>query len=187
MLKRNITASVLILVALLFIGYLRTFYIELTDILFFAFMAIGAFEMWQVGKKAGYNAYISPLILFAVIIYPSFYFLGGTGTLLASMLALLCAATIFLFARKKSTLNDLLYTVLILFYPMILSTAFFEINHGVGSLFGILFVLLVTLLSDAFALFAGVLFGLAMVWAMVIVPDFLSEGVSQRNGSLRPH
>ena len=49
MLKRNLTAAVLIAVALLFILYLRTLYVELADILFFAFMAFGAFEMLRVG------------------------------------------------------------------------------------------------------------------------------------------
>ena len=159
MLKRNVTAAVLVIVALVFIIYLRTFYIELADILFFAFMAAGAFEMWQVGKKVGYNAFGLPLILFTVIVYPLDYFYGGTGILLASILSLLIATTVFLFCREKYMLNDLLYTVLILFYPMILTTTFFEINHGAGSLLGILFVLFVTLLSDAFALFAGMLFG----------------------------
>lgn len=159
MLKRNITAAVLILIALLFIGYLRTLFIELTDILFFAFMVVGAVEMWQVGKEAGRFAFITPLILFAVIIYPLFYFFGGSGVLFSAMIALLCATTLFLFKRKTRSFDDLIYTVFILFYPMILSTSFFVINHGAGSLLGILFVLLVTLLSDAFALFAGMLFG----------------------------
>lgn len=159
MLKRNITAAVLIAIALLFILYLRTLYIELTDILFFAFMLFGAFEMWQVGKKSGYNAILLPLIVFAVSIYPLFYFFEGSGTLFAAMISLLCAATVFLFKRDKYTINDLLYTILILFYPMILTTSFFEINHGMGSLLGILFILFVTLLSDAFALFAGMIFG----------------------------
>ena len=159
MLKRNITAAVLIVIALLFIGYLRTLFIELTDILFFAFMIVGAVEMWQVGKEAGRFAFITPLILFAVIIYPLFYFFGGSGVLFSAMIALLCATTLFLFKRETRSFDDLTYTVFILFYPMILSTSFFVINHGAGSLLGILFVLLVTLLSDAFALFAGMLFG----------------------------
>lgn len=159
MLKRNITAAILIAIALFFILYLRTFYIELTDILFFAFMAFGAFEMWQVGKRSGFNAILLPLIVFALTIYPLFYFFDAAGTLIAAMISFLCAATVFLFKRDKYTIHDLLYTVLILFYPMILTTSFFEINHGMGSLLGILFVLFVTLLSDAFALFGGMLFG----------------------------
>ena len=159
MLKRNITAAVLIAIALFFILYLRTFYVELTDILFFAFMLFGAFEMWLVGKKSGFNGMLLPLVVFATAVYPLFYFFGGIGTLFAAMISLLCAATVFLFKRERYTINDLLYTVLILFYPMILTTSFFVINHGIGSLLGILFVLFVTLLSDAFALFAGMLFG----------------------------
>ena len=159
MLKRNLTAIVLIALALLFILYLRTFYVALTDILFGAFMLFGTFEMWQVGKKSGYNAFLFPLIGFAVSFYPLFWFFGAMGILLATMLAFLLAGAVFLFTRDKSSLNDLYYTVLILFYPMILTTSFLVINHGAGSLLGLFFVLFVTLLSDAFALFAGMLFG----------------------------
>ena len=159
MLKRNITAAILILIALLFILYLRTLYVELTDILFFAFMSIGAVEMWQVGKRSGYNPYLIPLILFGVSFYPLFLFFDGTGVLISAMISMLTAGGVFLFTREKTTPNDLFYTVLILFYPMILTTSFFLINHGAGSLLGLFFVLFVTLLSDAFALFAGKLFG----------------------------
>ena len=159
MLKRNLTALVLILIALLFILFLRTFYIELTDILFYAFMIFGAYEMHQVGRRAGYNAFLLPLIIFALTVYPAFYFLSATGILLVAMVSVLISGGVYLYARHQATLNDFLYTLLILFYPMILVTSFFMINHGKGSLLGIFFILFVTLLSDAFALFAGVLFG----------------------------
>ena len=101
MLKRNLTAIVLIALALLFILYLRTFYVALTDILFGAFMLFGTFEMWQVGKKSGYNAFLFPLIGFAVSFYPLFWFFGAMGILLATMLAFLLAGAVFLFTRDK--------------------------------------------------------------------------------------
>ena len=159
MLKRNLTAAVLIAVCLLFILYLRTLYVELADILFFAFMALGAVEMLVVGKKCGYNAFLFPIVIYLAAFYPLFYFFRATGLLLLAMISLLSAATYYLFDRKKAVLTDLLYTVLILFYPLLLSSAFFQINHGAGELLGIMYVLFVTLLSDAFALFAGMLFG----------------------------
>lgn len=159
MLKRNLTAVVLIAIALFFLLYLRTIFVELADILFYGFMAFGAFEMYQVGNKSGYRSMPIPLLLYAVGFYPLFYFFRLTGVLLMGMIAVVAALTDFVLERKKYALNDLLYTVLILFYPMILSAAFFSINHDAGNLLGIFFLLLVTLLSDAFALFAGVLFG----------------------------
>lgn len=159
MLKRNLTAVVLIAIALFFLLYLRTIFVELADILFYGFMAVGAFEMYQVGNKSGYRSMPIPLLLYAVGFYPLFYFFRLTGVLLMGMIAVVAALTDFVLERKKYALNDLLYTVLILFYPMILSAAFFSINHDAGNLLGIFFLLLVTLLSDAFALFAGVLFG----------------------------
>ena len=159
MLKRNLTAAVLVAVALLFILYLRTFYVELTDVLFYVFMAFGAFEMIRVGKKCGYEPFVLPLAVFAVAVYPLFYFFSAAGILFASMIAVLTALAVLLFNRNTRSLNDLLFTILILFYPMILCTAFFVINHSSAGLFGIFFVLFVTLLSDAFALFAGMLFG----------------------------
>ena len=159
MLKRNLTAVALIAVALLFILYLRTLYVELADILFYVFMAFGAFEMVRVGKKCEYQAFVLPLVVFAVAVYPLFYFFNAAGILFAAMLAVLTALATLLFNRTSRSLNDLLFTVLILFYPMILCTSFFVINHSSAGLLGIFFVLFVTLLSDAFALFAGMLFG----------------------------
>lgn len=159
MLKRNLTAAVLIAVALLFILYLRTFYVELADVLFYVFMAFGAFEMVRVGKKCGYEPFVLPIVVFAVAVYPLFYFFSAAGILFASMIAVLTALATLLFNRNTRSMNDLLFTILILFYPMILCTAFFVINHSAAGLLGIFFVLFVTLLSDAFALFAGMLFG----------------------------
>lgn len=159
MLKRNLTAAVLIAVALLFLLYLRTFYVELADILFYGFMAFGAYEMWQVGRQSGYHALPIPLLLYLVLFYPAFYFFSFTGVLLVLFLSAVAALTDFVLERSRYALNDLLYTFLILIYPLALCAAFFRINHDAGNLLGIFFLLFVTLLSDAFALFAGVLFG----------------------------
>ena len=159
MLKRNLTAVVLIALSLLFLLFLRTFYVELADILFFAFMAIGVVEMVSVGKKSGFSPLILPLILFGVAVYPLFFFFGATGILFGFMIAVLAALACFLFKRAALKTEDLFYTLLILLYPMLLCTAFFAVNHHEAGLWGIFYILLVTLLSDAFALFAGSLFG----------------------------
>lgn len=159
MLKRNLTAVVLVAIGLLFLLYLRTFHVAFADVLFFAFMAMGAFEMWQVGKKSGYNAFLIPLALYAVGFYPAFWFFSLTGAVLVFFLAVIAAFSEYLFKRKEREIKDLLYTFLILIYPMLLSASFFYVNHDAGNLLGIFYLLLVTLLSDAFALFAGVLFG----------------------------
>jgi len=159
MLKRNLTAIVLVAIALIFLLWLRTYHVALADPLFFAFMALGAFEMWQVGRKSGYHALPIPLIFYGVAFYPAFWFYSLTGALLVFFLAAIVAFSDYILERKKHEVNDLLYTFLILIYPMLLCSAFFYINHEAGGLLGLFFVLAVTLLSDAFALFAGVLFG----------------------------
>lgn len=159
MLKRNITAAILLIVALFFILYLRTLFIELTDILFFAFMAVGAYEMYDVGRKAGYKTMILPILLYLLAVYPLFYFFSAEGILFAFMVAALFGLSIFLFCRKKYDLPDLEYSFFILIYPLLLCSVFFLINHSAGNLLGIFLVLLIALLSDAFALFAGLLFG----------------------------
>ena len=159
MLKRNLTAVALLLIALVFLLWLRLYHVALADPLFFAFMAVGAFEMRQVGFKSGYRAFALPLILFAVSFYPAFWFFSLTGVVLAFFLAVICAFINYIFKRHSYEIKDLLYTLLILIYPMLLSTAFFYINREAGGLLGLFFLLAVTLLSDAFALFAGVLFG----------------------------
>lgn len=159
MLKRNLTALVLIAIALIFLLWLRIYHVALADPLFYAFMVVGAFEIWQVGRKSGYNALPIPLVLFAVAFYPLFWFYSLTGAIFAFFLAAIVALSDYILERRKYEVNDLLYTFLILIYPMLLCSTFFYINRDAGGLLGLFFVLAVTLLSDAFALFAGVLFG----------------------------
>ena len=159
MLKRNLTAAALIALALVFLLWLRIYHVALADPLFYAFMTVGAFEMWHVGRKSGYNALPIPLIFFAVAFYPAFWFYSLTGAVLAFFLSLVVTFCDFILERRTHEVKDLLYTLLILVYPMLLSSSFFYINHSAGGLLGLFFVLAVTLLSDAFALFAGVLFG----------------------------
>ena len=159
MLKRNLTAAVLIAIALFFLLFLRTLYVALVDVLFYAFMVFGGYEMISAGKEGGYRAMVLPLIVYALAFLPLFHFFKMTGVLLAVMLSLLFGLGNFVVERKKYALNDVLYTVFVLFYPLVLCACFFYINHEAGNLLGIFFLLLVTLLSDAFALFAGMLFG----------------------------
>ena len=159
MLKRNLTAAILIVISLFFLLFLRTFYVELADILFFAFMVIGAVEMVSVGRKSGFSPTILPLVVLGVAVYPLFFFFAATGILLAFIFSVLVALSCFLFKRDSLKTEDFLYTLLILIYPMLLTSVFFCVNHHEAGLWGILYILIVTLLSDAFALFAGCLFG----------------------------
>ena len=157
--KRNLTAVALIGVALFFLLYLRTLYVALADILFYAFMLVGGYEMVRVGKKAGYNTLWLPLLVYALAFLPLFHFYKLTGVLLDVMLSLILLLVLFILQRNKYTLNDTLYSIFVLFYPLVLCASFFYINHEAGNLLGLFYLLFVTLLSDAFALFAGMLFG----------------------------
>ena len=159
MLKRNLTAIALIAVALFFLLYLRTISVMLTDILFFAFMIVGAYEMYQVGKQAGFRPLIFASIAYLLLFYPAFCFFRMSGVLAVFLFSLTLLLGNFVLERRKFELKDLLYTLLILVYPLLLCSNFFYINHDAGNLLGIFFLLAVTLLSDAFALFAGMLFG----------------------------
>lgn len=159
MLKRNLTAATLIAVSLFFILYLRTLFTELTDILFFAFMAVGAFEMYDVGRKAGYKPMFLPIIAYLIAVYPLFYFFSAEGILFAVLIASLMALSSYLFRRQNYESADLEYSLFILIYPLLLCSVFFLINHADGNLLGLFLVLFITLLSDAFALFSGLLFG----------------------------
>ena len=159
MLKRNLTAIVLVSIALLFLLYLRTFHTAFADVLFLAFAFLGGAEMVLVGKKSSFNALLIPLAVFALAVYPCFWFFGATGVLAAFSLSCVSALGDFILERKKFELKDLEYTVLILVYPMLLCSLFMLVNRSYGNLLGIFYILFVTLLSDAFALFAGMLFG----------------------------
>jgi len=159
MLKRNITALVLISVALLFILLLRTVAVELTDILFFIFMALGAYEMYSIGKKNGYNPITLSIIICLILIYPLFFLFEAAGLLSAIIISVMTSLIVFVLSKDRFALKDLLYTVFVLFYPILLCSSFFLINRSAGNLLGLFLVFFITLLADAFALFAGKLFG----------------------------
>ena len=75
------------------------------------------------------------------------------------MISVVAALAVFILRRQVFSITDLEYTLLVLFYPLLLCSSFFLVNHSAGNLLGIFYILFVTFLSDAFALFAGILFG----------------------------
>lgn len=159
MLKRNVTAIVLIAIALFFLLYLRTIHIAFADVLFVSFMGIGCFEMISVGKKSGFNAMPISLFVYGALFYPAFWFFGGVGILAAFSASIIVLLADFVIERKKYELKDVLYTLLVLIYPLLLCSLFILINRDYGNLLAIFYILFVTLFSDAFALFSGMLFG----------------------------
>ena len=122
-------------------------------------MAVGAFEMYDVGRKSGSNPMFLPIIAYLIAVYPLFYFFSAEGILFAVLIASLMALSSYLFRRQNYESADLEYSLFILIYPLLLCSVFFLINHADGNLLGLFLVLFITLLSDAFALFSGLLFG----------------------------
>lgn len=159
MLRRNITAVLLIAIVLLFLLFLRTVNVALTDILLMAFLIIGGVEMYSAGKSYGYKPMLSAVITFIVIVYPLFYFFAESGLVAALLVAAMVALALFTFRRAKYDIKDLAFTAFNIVYPMLFVSVFIAINHSAGNLLGILLILFIALLSDAFALFAGMLFG----------------------------
>jgi phosphatidate cytidylyltransferase len=68
-------------------------------------------------------------------------------------------AGIIMTFNHKIAPKDMIATVFILFYPIMMMGLFAEINHNIGGLFGIMAILLLSLMSDTFAQWVGMLIG----------------------------
>lgn len=158
MLKRNITSFTLIAILCTFIFFTRRFCVYSLDLLIMFFLITGGLEMYSALKNTGSKPFLFPLIVFGVSVYPLFFFLRESGILVALVLSSMLLLGQFTF-RKGYTLQDLGATFMTLLYPMTFVAMFLSVNNYAGNLLGILLILVVSLLTDTFALFTGLLFG----------------------------
>ncbi len=114
--------------------------------------------MYAAFKHAGNKPLPIPLIVFGISVYPLFFFLKEAGILVALILSSIILLGQFTF-RRQYTLQDTGATFMTLLYPMTFVAMFLSVNSYAGNLLGILMILVVSLLTDTFALFTGLLFG----------------------------
>ena len=163
MLKRILTAVVLLAVVFGTILGLRQVYVEFADIVAVAICILGVYEMAQAFKKAEHNAIKGSLISGCILIYPLILFFektlgkGELGILLTIVISLMIAITEFTLIHKFE-LKDLLATVFILVYPLAIFSTLVLINHSSYGLLGIFLALLIPIMTDTMAYFVGITF-----------------------------
>ena len=127
MLKRILTAVVLLAVVFGTILGLRQVYVEFADLVAVAICILGVYEMAQAFKKAEYNAIKGSLTVGCVTIYPLILLFektlgkGELGIILSLVFSLMIAISEFTLIHKFE-LKDLLATVFILIYPCVVNT-----------------------------------------------------------------
>ena len=169
MLKRIITAIVLLAVVLGTLFGLRQLSLFYVDALILICMAIGVYEMYEAFRSAKYRPMAIPLEIAVVGIYPALWFLRETGIIIVVALSLMIALTIFTFDHKYE-LKDFLATAFVLFYPIVLLSIFFlingkttlgdnPVNENYGDMIGIMLALFIPVFTDTFAYFTGMAIG----------------------------
>lgn len=156
MLKRAVTAIVLVgyAFAMLYLG--TAVHYGFLDALIMSFAFVGTYEMYHTFRKSEYkNSWGAPLLL-CVAIYPLWYFLGYKGILIALSLSICLALAVFTF-RAEMELKDLLATIFSLIYPMALASLAFALSREFpcGGTFAISFAIFLPVFSDTFAYLVG--------------------------------
>lgn len=163
MLKRILTASVLLVLVFGTILGLRQIFVEFADILGIVICCLGVYEMACAFKKAEHNPMKASLIVSCIIVYPvtlvfdKFLGKGEVGILVTLAFGVMIAITEFTFVHKYE-LRDLLATIFILIYPLAMFSIFFIVNHSTYGLLGIFLALLIPVMTDTMAYFTGITF-----------------------------
>lgn len=156
MLKRAVTAIVLVgyAFAMLYLG--TAVHYGFLDALIMSFAFVGTYEIYHTFRKSEYkNSWGAPLLL-CVAIYPLWYFLGYKGILIALSLSICLALAVFTF-KAEMELKDLLATIFSLIYPMALVSLAFALSREFpcGGTFAISFAIFLPVFSDTFAYLVG--------------------------------
>lgn len=156
MLKRALTAIILVgyAFAMLYLG--TAVHYGFLDALIMSFAFVGTYEMYHTFRKSEYkNSWGAPLLL-CVAIYPLWYFLGYKGILIALSLSICLALAVFTF-KAEMELKDLLATIFSLIYPMALVSLAFALSREFpcGGTFAISFAIFLPVFSDTFAYLVG--------------------------------
>lgn len=156
MLKRAVTAIILVgyAFAMLYLG--TAVHYGFLDALIMSFAFVGTYEMYHTFRKSEYkNSPWAPLLL-CVAIYPLWYFLGYKGILIALSLSICLALAVFTF-KEEMELKDLLATIFSLIYPMALVSLAFALSREFpcGGTFAISFAIFLPVFSDTFAYLVG--------------------------------
>ena len=163
MLKRILTATVLLVLVFAAILGFRQIFVEFADILGIIICCLGVYEMAYAFKKAEYNSMKTSLIFGCILIYPLTLLFektigkGEVGIIVTLVLSVMIAIVEFTFVHKYE-LKDLLATIFILIYPLSMFSIFFIVNHSQYGMLGIFLALFIPVMSDTMAYFTGITF-----------------------------
>lgn len=156
MLKRAVTAIILVgyAFAMLYLG--TAVHYGFLDALIMSFAFVGTYEMYHTFRKSEYKNSLGAPLLLCVAIYPLWYFLGYKGILIALSLSICLALAVFTF-KAEMELKDLLATIFSLIYPMALVSLAFALSREFpcGGTFAISFAIFLPVFSDTFAYLVG--------------------------------
>lgn len=155
MLKRSLTAFVLLAVIGVTVFYLRMFHIVFADLVIVLFALVGTYEMAKCLKKGGFSIMWIPLIISGVIIYPLTYFMAEGGILLALAVGAVASVSNLVFAREKHDLQGLAGTLMCMIYPLAIMMLMVVINHKTGNFLGIFLIFITVVLTDTMAYLVG--------------------------------
>lgn len=158
MVKRIATASVLIVVLLALVLFGRLLTRLLLDFVVFVCAAVAVHETHGAFKRAGYSPIGGALVAATVSMVPLTVLLGPSGLIVTVAVGALTALSVFTM-KHNYELKDMLATAFILVYPLALTGIFSLINHGYGGLLGILLAIVVPVMTDTMAYFAGITIG----------------------------
>lgn len=156
--KKSIIGLLMAGITLFILLYLRQFNVAWFDIIIMIFMIIATMELDGAFRKVEYKPIRPALIAALIAIYPLFLLLGLAGIVITVLLSFMLAGVIMTF-NHKIVPKDMIATAFILIYSVMMMALFAEINHTTGGLFGIMAILLLSLMSDTFAQWVGMLIG----------------------------
>lgn len=160
--KRTVVAVILIgiMLALLYVGSFEPYGFIAFDMMMLIMVSIATLEMFNVLKKK-YNPFFIPVIVCILIVYPIQFLFeqythtrGYAGVMITAVVGFLISMLIFIFNKKQRAFEDLISTVFILLYPLLIVSISYVSNHRMGFL-PVLVAVGASLMADTFAYFVG--------------------------------
>ena len=158
MLKRILTASVMIVVVFGFILGLRQVHPAILAGFITAITIAATFEMCSALKSAEYNTMKWIDVACALCACVISYFFGYIGLVLTIVFFVMIALSIFTLDHKYE-LKDVFATIFIFFYPILPMALFVIMNNLTIGLYAILLTIFIPVMTDTMAYFTGMLIG----------------------------
>lgn len=158
MLKRILTALVMIVVVFGFILGLRQVHPAFVTGFICAITLAATYEMCDALKKAEYKTMMILNMSCALVSCLCAYFFGYLGLTLSITAFVLIELAVFTFDHKYE-LKDVFASIFILFYPILPLSLFVIMNNSPIGLYAILLTILIPVLTDTMAYFSGYLIG----------------------------